>query len=101
MKKKHHPLTNWKHTLVWRVEVSKSAAKELKKIGKSNSLKVVSYLREIEKLDNPRLRGKELKGNLRSFWRYRVGDYRVICEIKDGELVVLALRVGHRKNVYD
>ena len=86
--------------MAWKVDVSKTAEKDFKKVGKSNAIRIIRYLRDLEKLDNPRLKGKELKGNLKSFWRYRVGDYRIICEIKDNELVVLALKVGHRKNVY-
>ena len=86
--------------MAWEVRVSDSAAKELKKLGKSNASKILIYLRKIESRDNPRDLGKALKGNLKELWRYRVGDYRIICEINDGELIVLALKVGHRKNIY-
>lgn len=86
--------------MAWKVEVSKSASKELKKIGHTNAKKIIFYLKELEKLDNPRAKGKELKGSFKDFWRYRVGDLRVICEIKDDKLIVLVLKVGHRKNIY-
>lgn len=51
--------------------------------------------------ENPRIHGKGLKSNRSGQWRYRIGDYRLICEILDDELVILALSVGHRREVYD
>lgn len=87
--------------MAWKVNVSKSAEKELKKLGHSSVLKIVKYFRAIESWENPKQHGKGLKGNLKQYWRYRVGNYRIICEIKDGELIVLALKVGHRSDVYD
>ncbi|MDV0824807.1 type II toxin-antitoxin system RelE family toxin [Klebsiella quasipneumoniae] len=51
-------------------------------------------------LEDPRDAGKALTGNLRTYWRYRVGDYRVICEIRDAELVIVAVEIGHRSEVY-
>ena len=50
---------------------------------------------------DPRQLGKPLKGELGEFWRYRVGDYRILCEIRDDELVILAATIGHRREVYD
>lgn len=60
----------------------------------------MSYLREVENLEDPRSRGKGLTANLAGLWRYRVGDYRVICDIEDNELVILAVDVEHRSEVY-
>ena len=54
----------------------------------------------IATLEDPRVSGKPLKGDLGIFWRYRVGDYRVLCEIQDGQLVILAALIGHRKEIY-
>jgi mRNA interferase RelE/StbE len=51
-------------------------------------------------LDDPRQLGEPLKGQWASLWRYRVGDYRVVCELRDQELVILVVRLGHRKDVY-
>lgn len=83
----------------WKIEVSASAAKDLKKMG-SNRTKILKYLRKIENMENPRELGKPLKGILKDLWRYRVGEYRMICEIKDEQLIVLTLKIGHRKNIY-
>ena len=52
-------------------------------------------------LDDPRQSGKSLKGELGEFWRFRVGDYRILCEIRDTELVILAAMIGHRRDVYE
>ncbi len=54
----------------------------------------------IEKLTDPKVRGKRLSGNLAEFWRYRVKDYRVLCKIEDDVLVILVVEIGDRKNVY-
>jgi mRNA interferase RelE/StbE len=55
---------------------------------------------EIESLADPRSRGKSLSGGLKSLWRYRVEDYRIICDIQDDKLIVLVLKIGHRSEVY-
>jgi mRNA interferase RelE/StbE len=63
---------------------------------------VLDYLSDrIEGCKNPRHFGEPLKGNKSGLWRYRVGDYRVICEFQDQRLVVLALSVGHRREIYN
>jgi len=87
--------------LTWTVEISETAKKQLKKIDKVAAKRIVHYLRErIKAQDDPKRFGKMLKGNLRDYWRYRVGSYRIICQIKDEKLVVLVLEVGDRKSVY-
>jgi len=87
---------------LWKVEFRPSALKELKKISSSDRKKILLYLNDrVVKGDDPRVFGKALKGNLKGLWRYRIGDYRLVCEIKDEELIVFALRVAHRKDVYD
>jgi len=86
--------------LVWTVEFSGDALKQLKKLDPQNSKRIIKYIKERVLSDNPRVLGKELKGNLSNLWRYRVGDCRIICEIQDDILVVLVLKIGHRKEVY-
>ena len=56
---------------------------------------------EVSKLDDPRVRGKALVGNYIGLWRYRVGDYRILCDIKNDELCILVVDVGHRRDVYE
>ncbi len=87
---------------VWRVEFLATAKRELKKLDKRWQLAILDYLEdEIAGGDNPRNRGKALVGDKQGLWRYRVADYRIICEIHDAELLIVAITVGHRKNVYD
>lgn len=62
---------------------------------------ILSYLKKnVDGTDNPRARGKGLVGNYRGLWRYRVGDYRVLCDIRDDALIVIGIDVGHRKEIY-
>jgi mRNA interferase RelE/StbE len=87
--------------LNWIVKFKESSKKELSKLDKSESKKIISFLEKLSTQSNPRQSGKALKGKLKEYWRYRVGDYRIICKIHDDELVVLVLRVAHRKDVYE
>ena len=84
-----------------KVIFSANALKQLKKLDKPTSSRIVAYMAEVAKLQNPRDRGKMLVGNLLGFWRYRVGDYRILCRIKDNVLVITVVDVGHRREVYD
>jgi len=88
--------------LAWKIELTELAIKQLKKMGHNEAKRITHYLRKrIEPLDDPRQLGKPLTGNLSTLWRYRVGDYRLICELKENELIVLVVRVGHRKGIYE
>ncbi|MGL5949490.1 MAG: type II toxin-antitoxin system RelE family toxin [Aeromonas sp.] len=87
-------------SLAWQIELSTSAKKQLSKIDKAQAQRIIKHLRRIVMLENPRDVGKALAGNLRTYWRYRVGDYRIICDISDGEMVILALEIGHRNVIY-
>ena len=73
---------------------------ELAAINKPDALRIAKYLAELEKLQDPRLRGKALSANLSGLWRYRIGDWRVLCRIEDGCLIVLVVQIGHRSTVY-
>jgi mRNA interferase RelE/StbE len=87
--------------LAWRIELTETAAKQLSKIGKIEAKRIVGFLRErLAGHGNPRSTGKALRGSLGELWRYRVGDYRIICEIQDGMLRVLVLRIQHRSKAY-
>lgn len=88
--------------MVWTINYSERALKSLRKIDKQNARRIIDFMDlRIASLDDPRQSGKPLKGDLGEFWRYRVGDYRILCEIKDDELIILAATIGHRKEVYD
>jgi mRNA interferase RelE/StbE len=89
--------------LAWQIKLTATARKNLDKLDKPIALRITKFLRErISTLEDPRSTGKALTGSVfGSYWRYRVGDYRVICDIQDGELCVLVIEVGNRKAVYD
>lgn len=86
--------------MAWTIEVSEKAFRALRKMDKQTARRIRNELSEIAKLEDPRSRGKALTGNLAGVWRYRVGDYRILCDINDGRLVILVVDVAHRREVY-
>ena len=88
--------------MAWKIEFVRSAEKELKKVGPEAARRITRFLRErISVLDDPRTLGEPLHGpELNRFWKYRLGNYRIIADIRDKEVVILIVRVGHRRNVY-
>jgi mRNA interferase RelE/StbE len=88
--------------LQWSVEFDDRARRELRKLDPPIQREILSYLRErITSSPDPRAFGKPLRKNLAGLWRYRVGNYRLICRIEDERVVVLVLKVGHRREVYE
>ncbi len=87
--------------MAWTIEISRTAEKQIKKLDKVTQGMIVRFLRDrLKPAENPRQFGKPLYGDKGGLWRYRVGDYRLICAIQEEKVVVLVLRVGHRKDVY-
>lgn len=82
----------------YQVRYTPKALKEIGKLDRAQVKRIRRFFEETLDLDNPRSRGKPLSG--RDEWRYRVGDYRVLCHIEDDALVVLAVRAAHRREVY-
>lgn len=85
-----------------RIELSAQVDRELSKLDPQHRNRIFKFLRErLAPLDNPRSIGQALQGSkLGEFWKYRVGDYRLICKIEDKQLLILVLHVGHRREVY-
>jgi mRNA interferase RelE/StbE len=87
---------------IYKLRYSKNIPKQLKKIDQKAAELIQKWLyKHINNCENPRNFGKALSHNLKDFWRYRIGNYRVIAKIEDEELIVLCIKVGHRRNVYD
>ena len=87
--------------MAWTIDYADTARSQLRKLDKQTARRIVDYMDErIADLENPRSAGKALTGPLGGLWRYRVGDYRVICDIQDGALRVLVVQVGNRSDVY-
>ena len=85
----------------WKIEYSPDAIRQLNKLDQPIRRKLFRYLEEhIQGCKNPRHFGAALVANLSGFWRYRVGDYRIICEIQEEKVIVLVLTIGHRREIY-
>lgn len=87
--------------MIYRVEFTKTALKQLKKIDRVTATFIYTFLQDnIDGCNDPRAYGKQLKGDLGEYWRYDVGSYRILVEIQDEHLIVLTAEIGHRKDVY-
>jgi len=84
----------------WTINYTKTFQKEVRKLDHSIQKKVKSFFDDLETVENPRSKGKALTQNLSGLWRYRIEDFRIICEIQDEKLVVLTLKIGHRSKIY-
>jgi mRNA interferase RelE/StbE len=97
---------NWSGDLAspaktWQIEISRTAEKQILRLDRTVQKRILDFLRgRLHTAQNPRLSGRPLRGDKKGLWRYRVGDYRLICDIQDERLTVLLLRVGHRKEAY-
>ena len=91
----------WSTNLAWLIELTASARKELAKLDRQAARRITTFLRErIANSANPRSTGKALTGPLGGLWRYRTGDFRIVCEIQDDALCVLVIKIGNRREVY-
>lgn len=86
----------------WTYKFDERALKELRKLGRQNQSEILDYLdTRIAGDQDPRRFGKPLRGELAGLWRYRVRDCRIICHLQDREFIVLVLRVGQRRDIYE
>jgi len=87
--------------VIWRIEITRTAERQITKLDRPAQRSIQRFLRDrLTPADDPRQWGKPLHGEKRGLWRYRIGDYRLICDIQDEKITVLVLEVGHRKDVY-
>jgi len=87
--------------LAWRVELDERAIKDLRRLDRPVAQLILRYLHErVAAAEDPRQFGKALTGNMRGLWRYRVGDYRLVCRLEEDRLLVLVVAVGHRSQIY-
>lgn len=85
----------------YHVDFTKAALKELKKLDRHTAAFILGWIRKnLEGTADPRRHGKPLTGNLANRWRYRVGDYRLLAEIRDDEILIMIVGVGHRREIY-
>ncbi|MGI5873609.1 MAG: type II toxin-antitoxin system RelE family toxin [Bacillota bacterium] len=87
--------------MTYKVIFSKRFDKQFSKLDKFTQKLILNWIeKNLEETENPKQHGKALKGNLSGYWRYRIGDYRVIAEIIDSELIILMIDAGHRRKIY-
>ena len=87
--------------MAWTIEISRTAEKQIRKLDPQAQKSILAFLRDrLQPAETPRQFGKPLHGDRKGLWRYRVGHYRLICEIQDEKITVLVLHIGHRKDVY-
>ena len=88
--------------MAWKVELDPAAERELGKLDRQDAQRILTFLSErIATLEDPRSLGEALKGSkLGQFWKYRVGDYRLISNIEDGVMRILVIKIGNRRDVY-
>jgi mRNA interferase RelE/StbE len=88
--------------MAWRIELSGLAQKNLADLDHQSARRILKFLAErVARLDDPRSLGEALKGSkLGGFWKYRVGDYRIIVDIQDSAVLILVVRIGNRRDVY-
>ena len=86
--------------MAWKIEIDKGVQRSMKKLDRHVDKRIIAKLREISQLEDPRSTGKALVGNLAGLWRYRVGDYQIVCDIEDEVLLILGVDVAHRSKVY-
>lgn len=87
--------------MAWRIEITRTATRQITKRDHPAQKSILRFLRErLSPADNPREWGRALQGEKRDLWRYRVGNYRLICDIQDEKITILVQELGHRKDVY-
>jgi mRNA interferase RelE/StbE len=86
--------------LGWTIEYDAPARKQLRKLDKADAKRIVAALDAIADLKSPQDRGMTMVGNYAGYWRYRIGNYRVIARIEDGRMVIVVVAIGHRREVY-
>jgi len=88
--------------MAWRIEIERSAERELQNLGHEAARRILRFLHDrVAPLDDPRAIGEALKGSkLGEFWKYRVGDYRIIADIDDKAIRIIVIRIGNRREIY-
>ena len=85
--------------LAWKVEYKQGVLKDVSGLDRQVQRRLKKFIEELSRQDDPRMKGKPLRGAER-LWRYRVGDYRIVCEILDQNITIYVIRIGHRKDIY-
>ena len=92
----------WKNLkMSYKINFSETSLKQLRKLDNLSRKRILNYVSDVlTKIENPRILGKALTGDLKGFWRYRIGNFRIVCQIQDNSLLILILKIAHRKEIY-
>ena len=92
----------WKNLkMSYKINFSETSLKQLRKLDNLSRKRILNYVSDVlTKIENPRILGKALTGDLKGLWRYRIGNFRIVCQIQDNSLLILILKIAHRKEVY-
>ena len=86
----------------YHIVYTKKAIKSLKKVDKAQQRLIIAWIeKNLMNAEDPRALGKSLKGNLKAYWRYRVGNYRILADIDDADIKIIVFNIGHRKDIYE
>ena len=87
--------------MIYELKYEARAVKQIKKLDPATRQLITSWIeKNLLNTDNPRQHGKGLTGSLSQYWRYRVGDYRILAEINDAEIIIIIVEIGHRRDIY-
>ena len=87
--------------MAWKIDYSDRAGRQVRRLARAQAKRILDYMDyRVGVAEDPRSLGQALTGSLSGYWRYRVGDYRIVCELIDDRLVVLVVEIGHRREVY-
>lgn len=86
--------------MAYKIKFEKRAFEDFSKLDGSVKKQIQKYINKLETREDPKTLGEQLQENLSAYWKFRVGDYRLVAEIKDDVLIVLMLAIGHRRNIY-
>ena len=87
---------------MYKVKTTEDFERQFKKLDRSIQALIAKWIRKhLIDCEDPRATGKALTANLKGYWRYRIGDYRLLAEIRDEELIIIAVAIDHRRQVYD
>ena len=85
----------------WRIETSEAFGKSIRKLTRATARRVIAYLEALVELEDPRQRGRGLTANRSGYWRYRVEGYRILTQLEDNLLIIVAIDIAHRSEVYN
>ncbi len=85
----------------WRLIFDHTADRQFAKLDSPIQTRILNYFETVLKSPNPKSKALQMSGTMRAFWRFRIGSHRVVCRFEDAELVILAVKIGHRREVYD